>query len=277
MRLIQFGDYVLPLWNKRDVVSMGDHGGATVNIVGGGAYDSYGSGASPEQALVLSTQFEIIATSASDVQKTRDEIRALAGTKARLWATFPDGSLRFAWARLARVQMERRYDFIHYQPVRLDFAVVTPGWRSGTPWDLDSGLMLDDGLLLDYIGDTWTPATSGESTIVPTFGNRMVTDAIVVITAGSAETITEIRLQCGACDWTWKSTIPLDGVLSINCGTKAVLLNGADSYDNLTLNAGHTVADWLQLLPGNNTVTITFTGNAGCTATVAFIYLDKYA
>lgn len=276
MRLLKFGSFSLPLWNKRDNVSMGNHGGAVSDLVGGGAYDSYGYGDAPERAHTISTTFEIIDTSVINVQKTRDGIRALAGTKERLYASFPDESLRFAWARLARVRMERRYDFIFYQPVELEFEIVSPGWRSATGWTLDDGENLDTGLLLDYNGSSWTPTATDYPLSVPTFGNRMVTDAQIVIVAGS-DSISQIRVQCGSCDWTWKSTVPAGDMLTIDCGTRSVKLEGADAYTYMTLNAGHTVADWLQLQPGSNTVTISYTGNASGSALIAFSYLDNWA
>jgi hypothetical protein len=71
--------------------------------------------------------------------------------------------------------------------------------------------------------------------------------------------------------------VPIGGVLLVNCGTKAVTLNGADAYANMTLNAGHTVADWLQLQPGDNTVTVSYSGNASGEALIAFSYLDNWA
>ena len=276
MRITQVGTYTLPLWNKRDVVSMGSHGGAISALIGGGAYDSYGYEDAPEDALTVSTSFEIVATMATDVQKYRDEIRALAGKKDRLYATFPDATTRFAWARLARVRMERRMEYIYYQPVELDFEITTPGWRGGFAWTLDSDESLDTGLYLDYRGGTWIPDASDDSTTVTTDGNRMVPDALFVVMAGSDD-ISQVRVRVGACDWTWKSTIPAGDVLIVNSGTKTITLEGADAYSVFTLNAGHTVGDWLQLQPGSNTVTVSYVGNASGTALIAFSYLDMWA
>jgi hypothetical protein len=161
----------------------------------------------------------------------------------------------------------------------LDFEIVSPGWRmfASAPWDLSDGLFLDVGLYLDWEGDTWTPDASGYMLIITTAGNRTVTDPIVAVFASASETISQIGIACGDCDWTWKSTVPISGALVINCGTKSVYLNGADAYSVFTLNSGHASADWLQLQPGDNTVTVTYTGNAGDTAKIAIIYQDKYA
>jgi len=276
MRLTAFGDYDLPQFNKLDTISLGEASGSVAPIIGNGAYDTYGTADAPERALVVSTAFEIVETSATAVQTKRDALRALVGKRDRLWARFPDASLRFAWARLARLRMERNYEHVHYQPVAMDFEIVTPGWRGGLAWSLDDGELLDTGLLLDHRGGTWTPAASADSTIVTTDGNRMVRDALFVVVAGS-DSISQIRVQVGSCDWTWKSTVPAGKALLINSGTKSVTLDGADAYTYMTLNAGHTVADWLQLQPGNNTVTLSYTGNASGSGLIAFSYLDNWA
>jgi hypothetical protein len=277
MRLTDFGTYALPLWNKRDGVSLGNTGGAVAGIIGGAGYDGYGTAIAPESALTVTTSFEIVETTATAVQTKRDALRALAGTRDRLFATFPDGSKRFAWARLARLRMERRLEHIYYQPVDLDFEIVSPGWRSfaSVPWELDESLLLDSGLSLDHRGEVRTLSASSFPITVTNDGNRAVTDAVVVVFA--FEAISQIRIQCGSCDWTWKSTVPLNGVLVVNCGTKAVTLSDADAYSVFTLNAGHASADWLRLEPGDNTVTVSYTDNAGGTALIAVSYMDNYA
>ena len=277
MRLTKFGTYELPLWNKRDGVSMGNMGGAVVDIIGGAGYDAYGSGTAPESALTVTTSFEIIETSTTAVQTARDAIRALGGTKERLWAHFPDGSERFADARLARVRMERRFEYIYYQPVDLDFDIVSPGWHGevhGAPWYLDAGETLDSGLVLDLL-DYWTPTSSPLTATVNNGGNRTVTNAVLTVTAGTS-TISAIKLVCGSCDWTYSGTVAIGKALVIDCGLKSVVNDGADAYSAFALNSGHAVADWLQLQPGDNTVTITYTGNATDDATFALGYYDGW-
>ncbi len=86
MRLTQFGTYVFPLFNKRDLVSTGDTGGTLLKLPGGGAYDAYGTDDAPEGVREVSTEFEIIDTTATAVQTARDQIRSRAGKWRRLWA-----------------------------------------------------------------------------------------------------------------------------------------------------------------------------------------------
>jgi hypothetical protein len=228
--------------------------------------------------LAVTTSFEIIETTATAVQTARDAIRALAGTKARLWAHFPDGTDRFVWARLARVRMERRLEYIYYQPVDLDFEIVVPGWNGtghGAPWLLDDGETLDTGLYLD-LDDVWIPSSSGDTETFANGGNRTVTDAFVTITAGAAATISNIRIRCGLCDWTWTGTVAVNKSLTIDCASRSIKYDGADAYSGFALNSGHSVADWLQLAPGNNTITVNYTNNANNSAGVTVSFYDGW-
>jgi hypothetical protein len=111
MRLTQFGSYTLPLYNKRDVLGGGPSDGALVGTVTG-AYDGYRDSDAPEGVADLTTSFEIIETTTAAMQTARDAIRALRGTKARLWAHMPDGTDRFVWARVARLRMEARREYV---------------------------------------------------------------------------------------------------------------------------------------------------------------------
>ena len=278
MRLTQFGVYVFPLCNKRDVLNVGDTAGAMVPLVGGGYYDGYGAEDAPEALRKVSTQYEIIETTATAVQTERDAIRGRAGQLLRLWAVLPSGASRFQWARLAQVDMERRREFIFYQPMRLSFELRHPGWNGtahGAAWYLDAGHYLDTGKWLD-MAETWTPTADGDTYTLTNDGQLRQTDATITITAGAA-TISNITLQVNDCDWTWTGTVAIGTSLVVDCGAKSIKNNTVDAYSSLTLNAGHTVADWIQLEPGNNTVTITYTGNAGADATVTWDYYDAWA
>lgn len=278
MRLTQFGLYTLPLFNKRDTVGTGDTGGSSLTLVSGTGYDPLGTGGATEAPTTLGTSYEIVDTTATAVQTARDAIRALAGTKARLWAHFPDGSDRFVWARLARVRMERRSQYIYFQPVELTFDVLQPGWNGaqhGALWLLDDGETLDTGLYLD-LDDVWIPSASGDVETFTNAGNRTVTVAMLTITASASATISNITIKCGDCDWTWTGTVALSKSLTVDCGQRSVKNNGVDAYSGLALNVGHKVADWLQIKPGANTITITYTGNADASAGVTLSFYDGW-
>lgn len=266
MRLLRFGNYTLPLFSRRDQIGTGDTGGALLTQVNSSGYDATGSGQATEAINTVTCSFEIVATTVASVQTQRDAIRALAGKRERLFAAIP-GTLateRWVWARLSRVRMERRYEYIYYQPVELVFELAQPGWngaKHGKAWELDDGWYLDSGLLLDS-GDT--PSALDAPGGLDTFnngGNRVQTNAIVSIDNGS-QAMTGFRLICGACDWSFSGTIAPYTSLIVDCGAKSVKNNNADAYGSFVLNSGHRVADWLRLEPGDNTVTTSYLGGA---------------
>lgn len=277
MRLTQFGTYVFPLFNKRDFVSTGDTGGTLLRLPGGGAYDAYGTDDAPEAIREVSTEFEIIDSTTTAVQTARDQIRSRAGKWRRLWAHFPDGSDRWAWARLSKVKMERRREYLFYQPVGLTFEIKDPGWNGtghGAAWYLDSGLYLDAGLYLDH-DDTITLDSSPKSATITNGGNRTVTAAVLSIRA-AGNPISAITFACGSCNWTFSGSVAAGKVLTIDTGTRSIRNDGVDAYSLFTLNAGHTVADWLQLAAGANSVTITYTC-AGAASTLTPTFYDGWA
>lgn len=279
MRLTQFGTYTLPLYNRRDQISTGDAGGSLTALVSGVSYDHYGTDQAPESTMTVSASWEIIETTAAAVQTERDAIRALLGKRQRLWARTPSGSWRFVWARLARVRMERRIEYIYYQPVEATFEVAQPGWNGdghGAPWYLDAGEDLDEGLFIDNL-DQWLPSSSPLTMTVNNGGNRTVSDVILTVTAGS-DSISNIRVVCTAqgVDWTYSGTVAAGDVLTVDGGARSVLNDGSNAYSGFALNAGHAVADWLRLAPGNNTVVVTFSGNTSDTAIFNMTYYDGW-
>ena len=276
MRLTQFGTYTFPLFNKRDVVSQGDSSGALIALTGGEVYDGYQGDQAPEASTDLVTSFEIIASTATAVQTQRDAIRALRGTYARLWAHFPDNTDRWVWARLAKPKMERRWEYVYYQPVELTFEVARPGWNGGghgPSWALDAGEYLDSGLFLDYDDVITLDGTPKSATIV-NGGNRMQNEIILVVRA-AGNPIDTIRFVCGPCDWTFNGTVAAGKTLTIDCRTRSIRNDGVDAYTLLDLNAGQTVADWCQLEPGNNAATITY-NCAGNATRVDLAYYDGW-
>jgi hypothetical protein len=174
--------------------------------------------------------------------------------------------------------MERRREYIYFQPVDLTFDVVQPGWNGtghGAPWLLDDGETLDTGLYLD-LDDVWIPSVSGDSETFTNAGNRTVTNAMLTITASASATISNVRIVCGDCDWTWTGTVAVSTSLTVDCGQRSIKNNGVDAYSGLALNVDHTVADWLRLEPGANTITITYSGNADNSAGVTLSFYDGW-
>ena len=98
-----------------------------------------------------------------------------------------------------------------------------------------------------------------------------MTAAILTITA-AGNAISGITFKCGSCDWTFSGSVAAGKVLTIDTGTRSIRNDGIDAYSLFALNAGHTVADWLQLAPGANSVTITYTCAGAATAFTPTFY-----
>ena len=277
MRLVQFGSFVFPLYNKRDVLSPGASGGALISLPSNTAWDNYQDDQSTESPARYRTAFEIVETTAAAVQTKRDQIRARRGLVRRLWAQMPDETMRFVWARLSAIRMEHDYRYTFYQPVELEFEVAQPGWNGsghGVGWTLDSGEYLDDGEWLDE-ADVTTLTSSGMTVTINNGGNRPQTAITITITGGTSS-ISNIRLVCSPCDIKFSGTVAAGQSCIINTATKSVLNNAVNAYASFSLEAGHTVADWFRLAAGDNTVTITYSGNATNNATITWEYCDGW-
>lgn len=278
MRLTQFGTYVFPLYNKRDTLGPGDSSGSLLELPGGGAWDGYQDDEAPERPTTYSTAFEIVAATAALVDTELGYIRARRGLRRRLWATMADGTMRFCWARLARIRHERAWRNTLFVPVELTFEVPNPGWNGtghGAQWRLDEGEVLDAGLYLDYDAAVALEADGSTTITLANGGNRTVNNVVISLTAGAAS-ISNIRFQLSPCDFTFTGTVAAGKTLDIDCGTRSVLNDGADAYASLTLGGAHSVADWLQLAAGSNDLVMTYSGNAGGDATVELEYYDGW-
>ncbi len=285
MRLTQFKTYTLPAYNKRDLLGQGNSAGALLDLPGGGAYDAYGTDQAPEDVLEVSSTFEIIETTASAVQTQYDLIRALRGNVGKLWARMPYLTDRWVTARLARMRMERRREYIYYQPLELAWQIAQPGWNGqahGAGWILDDGEVFDDGLYLDMGGAYVVTLTNGAlattNATIANNGNRTVTDVTITVTA-VGDQITSVRFACSPCDWSYSGTIAAGTSLVVDCGAKSVLNDGTDDYANFQLNPQpsgvQASANWCEFAPGNNAVTMTTSSNAA-TNTVTFSFWDGW-
>ena len=173
------------------------------------------------------------------------------------------------------MERDRRHQF--YQPVKVDFEIANPGWaggQHGAPWTFDSGYFFDAGDFFDR-DDVWTPDASGDTYAITNEGNATQDEIILTITAG-ATSINNIRIRCEDCDWTYGGVVAATKSLVVNTATMSITNDGDDAYNGLTLNAGHTIADWLVFGTGSNTITIYYSGNAGADATVTFDFYDLW-
>ena len=179
----------------------------------------------------------------------------------------------WCWARLKTLDAPQEVNNIGYQQMDMDFDLLSL-WQWGYRGLLayDSTHHIDDGYVIDGIGPL---ALTGATTTGTYYnnGNADVHDIMITLTVpvgGGSWTRFEVRhAEFGMItDVAWINTLtPLTAgdVLVIDCGAKAVTLNGVGVYAAFNENvAGDaTDLDWLVLPPGTNTLTFTLaTGGA---------------
>ncbi len=215
-----------------------------VQVAGGGAYDAWGDEQAPAVAGSIEVRGIWQAVSESAMETKIAALKALRGTRSRLWRS--NGvSTQWRYARL--------------------MAVEDPGGR-GTPTtdEISLEFQLQDGPWYGTAHDDTTPLDSSPKTITLTNGgNVRVTNPILTIKAGSAP-ITALTVEVsGVSKWTYSGTIAEGKSVVIDCGSRSVENDGTGDYEHFALDAtGHLVADWLQLQPGSNSIKVTLTGGA---------------
>jgi hypothetical protein len=281
-RLKTFGKNSLPVYDYAWDAGTPESLQALISSVGGVTFDAYGVDDAPASLpYSISYKCVAVASTAAALRTTLDTLRAQHGKREKLYrmAESDNEELHFAWARLTQIQVSNTVSdqAMIWQPLTLVFLVLTSwnGIQHGQPWFFDDGVLFDDGAYLD-LDDVWTPSASGDTETVNNGGNRSVSNAVLTIRAGASATISDVRIRCGDCDWTWTGTVAVSTILVIDCGRRTVRNDGVDAYSGFAHNTGHKIADWLRLEPGDNTVTINYTGNAGALATVEFNFYDGW-
>lgn len=274
----RFGALTLPEYNREASIAPA---AAALRIVttAAGAFDADGSGRSMQQFPHPLTLEAIVSEDATADQRTAlDALRAAVGTRAYLYRVADDNdTIQRALCRLQSMTAERRYEQrAAYQPIRLIFQQLEP-WRGEAygAWTLDSGELLDDGLLFNATAYSVAISASPSSQAVTNGGNLPVADAVFTITAGSGN-LTNPVLTGGGMDLRWTGTIDAGDSLVIDCGALSVQDDGVDAYGTFALGSGHTIEDWCYLAPGATTVSLAVSGTlTGASWSVAF--RDRWA
>jgi len=132
------------------------------------------------------------------------------------------------------------------------FETVLPGWRASAQ----------------------STASLLSNALVSVGGTLPVRHAVLTVTASA--TITSVRVYSAerGIDWMWTGTLAAGTSLVVNDEAQTITNAGADAYSGLVLNSGHTAAGWLDLEPGNQTVSVTVTGTASA---VSLAWWDVFA
>ena len=281
-RIEQFGDVVLPNYDPEIDAGSGEAVTRLVDLAGGGVFDALGTDEAPLKPRRISKRAVIYEDDDREYLRTALEaLKAYAGKKEVLFATALDSTAEVFWAyaRLESVEAPRRPGDMYTQHVILNWMLESPLWNGPyrDQWYLDDGHYLDAGLYLDE-ENIYTLNGSPKSITLNNGGNATVTDIVITVTAGSSN-ITALKVErlvgSTVCEqMEFSGTVTASKALVIDCGMWSVENDGVSAYDDFDLGTSHTGERWLKLLPGDNSIRVTYTC-ASADSTIAFGYYDQ--
>lgn len=282
--LTHFGTTALPQYDVQFPNGPAPVVTASVALVGGGTFDGYGTGIARQRYPVnLRYQCSVVGPAQATALANMNALKALLGVRAKLWRT-EAGALvpgrQWAWARLTDIDDSMRARMPWWiVPVTLNFSLLGRwnGLRHQRPWYFDAGEYFDTGLAFDSdeLTTLTTAASAPQTIVVDNDGNLAVRDAIITLVAKTAP-ITAVTIGVtSVTEFTWAGSVAVGNALVIDVAAKRITNNGVDAYAGFNTTAGHLVADWLVLEPGNNSV-IVETDGGGTDSTIEFEFYDGW-
>ena len=287
-RLIRFGLQNLVFSNQVETIGSGTTPTAYQPLPEGGALDGYGDQqkhpGAVERTISRRLSMPPGASAQADLETLFLRLLALRGTRNRLYRQMITGDIHWQYARLVEVVAERSYEITKFgriQDIALRFITQEAFWRGdlGGIWYFDSGEYLDSGLSLDS-GQAY-PLTSSPTAFTVSLGlsadaGRAAVRAVRMgISAGASNMSAVTIARAGGESITFSGTILEYKTLVIDTGTMQVLNDSVDAYDDLTLLPTADQAVWFALEPGDNPITVTFTGG-GAGAEISFSYYEVW-
>ncbi|MCC6156137.1 MAG: phage tail family protein [Candidatus Hydrogenedentes bacterium] len=237
-----------------------------------GLFDNDGAGRSRQQ-FPHAIQYDCVVAedTYNNNRGTLDALRAAVGTRSRLYRYgLDDATIQSCVARLVSMPHSWPYEQRGYFKIALNFQQLGP-WQGSdhATWRFDNGYLFNAGLLFDP--NTYKATLSSTpSQTVANGGNLPVDDVILSLTT-TVNALTAASFSVAGYSLIYTGTIAAGATLLIDCGAKAVTVNGVDSYRNLRLGPSHTAEQWFVLQPGNNTIVAGATGTlTGATWQVVF-------
>lgn len=281
-RLIRFGDIDLEHYNQVENIGSGSTSTAYQALPEGGALDQFGDQQKHPGTVERTKSFRLRDTTKANLEKLYFQLLALRGTRNRLYRRTITGDIHWQYARLVEVSAQMSHELTMYrfiQDVDLRFVTQEMHWRGdlGGTWYLDDGEYFDSGLAFDS-GQTYELTTSPTEITVSTsddIGRASVRALRIRVTAGSAAITSITIVRTGGETLMFDGTISAGDVLVIDTGTMQVTNDGADAYDDLILSPTADLAAWFAFDPGDNNLTITFTGG-GSGSTIDFNYYEAW-
>jgi len=244
-QITQFGTTAVPSSAPAQEIGAGEAVDGAVSVAGGRVHDAYGTARAPIQL-----PFDVEVSASLRTPTGLATWAALVGTRGRLYRTVDGGALnaQSTAARLRSVRSTRTVEGLSLLPISMLFQVLEHPWAGA------------DATVNDVLD------ASPKALACANGGNAPVRNAVITVTAaGSAITVLQVGVA-GISLWAWTGTLAVGQALVIDCGAKTVRNNGVDAYSGFALDALHTIADWLRLEAGANTVQVWRTGGDNTTA-----------
>ena len=229
-----------------------------------GAYDPLGGGAGQGKVpYTISVNTMLVHNTPAELHTALAAWRALCYTRATLYRT-PDGGTANSesiTARLIGIDAPRDIENLRHLAITLRFEVTSSVW---------DGAAHSETITLD---------ASPKSAEIDNDGNGIVRDVTITVTAMGAPitAITIENLETGhVSKIKYAGTIAVGQSLVIDCAAMTIRNNGVNAYTTaFTLEAGHSIREWLRLMPGANTIRVTRTGGDNA-STCVLTYADAW-
>ncbi|MCK9357716.1 MAG: phage tail family protein [Dehalococcoidia bacterium] len=232
-----------------------------VKLVGGAYYDARGDDTALPPAEEITVRGDWVAASDAAMQTKLAALRALRGEKSKLWRTTAAGTSHWRWARCLEVDSDLEPGSPSMATIKLAFELDAEPWYGTSVYN---SIVLGTSPVLATIANAGNAIARGITVTVHPATTPITAIHLENLTTGN---VSKIK---------YAGTIAATQALVIDCSAKSVMNNGTGSYVNLTLESAHTIAEWLRLAPGDNSIRITATGGA-VTSTIGVLFYEAHA
>jgi hypothetical protein len=290
----QFDDLILPnLSAEQDQdIGTGAVSSSAFTLATGDVYDPQGSAQAQRARRNVPIQGTLVG-SATEIFNQYNLLLARYGTLGQLWrhGVGPDDPAvdavqQWSYVRLMDIRAAAGPNSRFMLPITLTFEQQSRVWygRShGAGWLFDSGIYFDTGRSFDEGDATFTLGSaplgsSGNSITLTNNGHAYVINPVIQVVAGSSAltSITIENLTTGAeSGWVWTGSVASTKTLQATASIKRITNDGTAAFAGWSRTGTNKVVDWLRLLPGSNTIRVSWTGG-GTGSTITFVYADGY-
>lgn len=286
-RLKQFGLTDIEYLNQVDQVGSGLSPSSYMPLPDGGAIDGYASRQMRPGVVDRTKQMRLYSSDQAALEAIYLTLLSLKGKRDKLYRRTSQGDIHWQYARLVEINGEYTYELTPYrrlQDIALHFVTQDAAWRgayhTGNELTFDSGLYFDTGLVFDSaLGHSLSASPDSYTVTVGAAsdpGRAIVRALKITIDAGNSIMSNVTIARTGGESLTYTGNIPSGGSLAIDCGLMAVTCTGvSNAYNNLTISATADMAAWFTLQPGDNTITVTYTGG-GTGKKISFEFYEAW-